>query len=136
MNLCRSVSSPAEDLIVGEVLNPRRIRSSCGKVQQKSFSPVVLTANGKVQTNEEAQVYVHDLGLFVTVQLLEETPAVLSHRRLCKDHGYSYEWVSGQKPRLTTVLTNPAMSMLKTNCFQNWRETREQHRVRNYSFCI
>ena len=23
----------AEDLIVGEVLNPRRIRSSCGKVQ-------------------------------------------------------------------------------------------------------
>ena len=36
-----------------------------------------MTANGEVQTKEEAQVYVHDLGLFVTVQLLEETPAVL-----------------------------------------------------------
>ena len=41
-------------------------------------TPTVVTANGKVQTNEEAQLYVHDLGLFVTVQLLEETPAVLS----------------------------------------------------------
>ena len=43
----------------------------------------------------------HDLNLFVTVQLLEETPAVLSLGKLCEDHGYSYEWVSGQKPRLT-----------------------------------
>ena len=31
-----------------------------------------------VQTNEEAQVYVYDLDLFVTVQLLEDTLAVLS----------------------------------------------------------
>ena len=38
----------------------------------------VVTANGEVQTNEEAQENVHDLGLFVTVQLLEEPPAVLS----------------------------------------------------------
>ena len=33
----------------------------------------MVTANGEVQTNEEAQVYVHDLELFVTVQLLEDT---------------------------------------------------------------
>ena len=49
----------------------------------------------------EAQVYVYDLDLFVTVQLLEETPAVLSLGKLCDDHGCSCEWVSGQKPRLT-----------------------------------
>ena len=46
-------------------------------------------------------MYVHDLDLFVTVQLLEETPAVPQPGKLCEDHGYSYEWVSGQKPRLT-----------------------------------
>ena len=40
------------------------------------------------------------LDLFMTVQLLEETPAVLSLEKLCEDHEYSYEWVSGQK---TTV---------------------------------
>ena len=46
-------------------------------------------------------MYVHDLNLFVTVQLLAETPAVLSLGKLCEDHGFSFEWVSGQKPRLT-----------------------------------
>ena len=51
--------------------------------------------------HEEAQVFVLDLNLFVTVLLLEETPAVLSLGNLCEDHGYSFEWVSGQKPRLT-----------------------------------
>ena len=38
----------------------------------------VITANEKVHTNEEAAVYVKDVGLFVTVQLLEDTPPVLS----------------------------------------------------------
>ena len=55
----------------------------------------------EVQTNEEALEYVHDLDLFVTVQLLDETPEVLSLGKLCEEHGYSHEWVSGQKPRLT-----------------------------------
>ena len=69
---------------------------------KRSTTPtVVLTANGEVHTHEEAQVFVHDLNLFVTVHLLEETPAVLSLGNLFGDHGYSYEVVSGQKPRLT-----------------------------------
>ena len=38
----------------------------------------VVTANGEVQTKEEATVYVKELDLFVTVMLLEDTPAVLS----------------------------------------------------------
>ena len=46
-------------------------------------------------------MYVHDLGLFVTVQLLEETPAFLTLGKLCKEHEYSYQWVSGQQRRLT-----------------------------------
>ena len=60
----------------------------------------VVTANGEVQTNEEAQVYVHDLDLLVTVQILDDTPAVLSLGKLCEEHGYTYEWASGQKPHL------------------------------------
>ena len=55
----------------------------------------------EVQTNEEAQVYVHDLHIFVTVQLLKDTPAVLSLRKVCKEHGDTYEWPSGREPRLT-----------------------------------
>ena len=41
-----------------------------------------MTANGEVQTNEAAQVYVQDLDLFVTVPILEETPPVLTLGKL------------------------------------------------------
>ena len=61
---------------------------------------VVLTANGEVHTHEDAQVFVHDLNLSVTVQVLDDTPAFLSLGNFCEEHGYTYEWVSGQK---TTV---------------------------------
>ena len=45
-------------------------------------------------------MYVKELDLFVTVMLLEDTPAVLSLGKLCEDHGYDYHWTSGQKPHL------------------------------------
>ena len=66
-----------------------------------SRSPVmVITANGEVQTNEEATVYVRELDIFLMMKLLEMTPAVLSLGKLCDEHGYSYEWMNGQKPHL------------------------------------
>ena len=69
---------------------------------QKSRNPTtVLTANGEVQTDEEAQENVNDLDLFLTVQILGDTPAVLSLGKLCEEHGYTYEWASAQKPRLS-----------------------------------
>ena len=69
---------------------------------RRSRNPTTaVTANGEVQTNEEAQVYVHDLDLFVTVQFLEETPAVPSLGKFCSEHGCSYEWQNGETPRLT-----------------------------------
>ena len=64
-------------------------------------STTVMTANGEVQTREEATVHVKELDIFVTFMLLEEIPAVLSLGKLCEDHGYTYHWTSGQKPHLT-----------------------------------
>ena len=67
----------------------------------KSRSPtIVITANGEVQTQEEATVYVKELDIFLTVKVLENTPAVLSLGKLCDENGYSYEWINGQKPHL------------------------------------
>ena len=71
-----------------------------GTVTRSRNPVVVLTAHGEVHTHEEAQEFVHDLNQFVTVQLLEETLVVLSLGKLCKHHGNSYGWVSGQEPRL------------------------------------
>ena len=67
----------------------------------KSCSPtIVITANGEVQTQEEATVYVKELDIFLTMKVLENTPAVLSLGKLCDENGYSYEWINGQKPHL------------------------------------
>ena len=67
----------------------------------KSCSPtIVITANGEVQTHGEAKVYVKELDTFLTLTVLENTPAVLSLGKLCDEHGYSYEWINGQKPHL------------------------------------
>ena len=49
----------------------------------------MVLASGEVQTNEEAQENVFDLDFFVTVQLLEDTLAVLSLGKLCEEHGYT-----------------------------------------------
>ena len=83
------------------MLGKRDLSSDEKDTVRRSRPPtVVITANGEVQTFEEAQIYGHDLGLFVTVQLLNESPAVLSLGKLCDDHGYSYEWITGQQPQL------------------------------------
>ena len=67
----------------------------------KSCSPTtVITANGEVQTHEEAIVYVKELDIFLTVKVLDSTPTVLSLGKLCNENGYSFELINGQKPHL------------------------------------
>ena len=56
-----------------------------------------LTETGKVQINENAQVFVHGFDLFVTVRLLDETPAVLLLLLLCSKTRISI-W-----PRLSSI---------------------------------
>ena len=70
------------------------------KISKKNPT-TVMTANGEVQTREEATENVKHLDLFVAVMLLEDTPAVLSLGKLCDHHGFSCHWTIGQKPHLT-----------------------------------
>ena len=60
----------------------------------------VKTANGEVQTREEATVYVKEMDIFLTMKVLEDTRVVLSPGKLCDEHGYSYEWINGHEPHL------------------------------------
>ena len=59
----------------------------------------LLQPTAKCNQKKKRQ-YVTELDLFVTVKLLEDTPAILSLGKLCEDHGYFYEWTGGQKPQL------------------------------------
>ena len=81
----------------------------------KSCSPtIVITANGEVQTHEEAIVYVKELDKMLTMKVLENTPAVLSLGKLCDENGYSYEWINGRKPHL---IKNGIRMICKTENF-------------------
>ena len=67
----------------------------------KSYSPtIVITANGEVQTHEEAIVYVKELDILLIMNVLENTAAVLSLGKLCDENGNSFEWNNGQKSHL------------------------------------
>ena len=86
----------------------------------KSCSPtIVITANGEVQTHEEATVYVKELGKFLTLKVLEDTPAVLSLAKLCDEHGYSYEWINGQKNHIS-LKTGFGYSATRRTSFLLW----------------
>ena len=53
------------------MLSKKDLNSDEKDTLKRSRHPtVVMTGSGEVQTFEEAQIYVHDLGLFVTTQLL------------------------------------------------------------------
>ena len=69
-------------------------------VRVSTNTTTIITANGEVQTNEDATVYVYDLDFFVTIQILEDTPEVLPLGKFCEDQRYSYEWTSGQQIQL------------------------------------
>ena len=82
-------------------VSKRDLNSAELETMRTSRSPTtVLTANGEVQTRGEATVHVKELDLFVTVMLLEETPAVLS-LGICEDHGYTYHWTSTKMGKRT-----------------------------------
>ena len=73
------------------MLSQKDLSSDELETLRRSRNPtVVVTAKGEVRTIEEAQLYVHDLDLSVTVQLLDDTPAIRSLGKLCEEIGYSY----------------------------------------------
>ena len=61
----------------------------------KSCSPTIVTT-----AHEEAIVYVKELDIFLTMKVLDNTPAVLSLGKLYDENEYSYEWINCQTPHL------------------------------------
>ena len=46
----------------------------------------IITASVTFRTTEQATTYVKDLDMFLTVQLLKDSPAILSLGKLCREH--------------------------------------------------
>ena len=70
------------------MISKKSLNSADTDTLTKSCSPtIVITANGEVQTHEEATVYVKELNIFLTMKVFENTPAVLSLGKLCDENG-------------------------------------------------
>ena len=84
----------------------------------KSCSPtIVITANGEVQTHEEAIVYVKELNIFLTMKVLENTPAVLSLAKRCERIFLRMDQRSKKHILLKTVFE---YSATRTTSFRSW----------------
>ena len=102
-----------------DMISKKDLNSAEMDTLTKSCSPtIVITANGEVQTHEEATVYVKEWWKFLTMKLIEDTPAVLSLGKLCEEHGYSYEWINGQKPHLIKKVFE--YSVMRKTSYQSW----------------
>ena len=76
-----SVESGASMLMMSKTdLSPEELET----VRASRLPLAVITASGSINTTEKAKVHVKDLDMCVTVQLLEDTPAVVSLGKLCE----------------------------------------------------
>ena len=80
------------------MLSRRDVNSEELETVHVSRTPTtVITASGEVQTNEDAT---RDLDLFLTVQLLGDTPPTIFRGHLREDHGVAWKKMEDQTPNL------------------------------------
>ena len=60
--------------------------------------------------------FVKELDILLTMSVLEDTLAVLSLGKLCDEHGYSYEWINGQKPHISLKTVFGYNATRRTSC--------------------
>ena len=63
---------------------------------------VFQAANGTTSTSDSIKCYVNELKETVQPFVLDETPAVFSIGRRCMKMGYSFHWICGKLPFMTT----------------------------------
>ena len=82
------VSGASMHIVSKMSLTPEELET----VEVSRFLTSVITANGSIDTTEEAIACVNDLDMFVTIQLFEDTPACATSWKLGEDNVSSYEW--------------------------------------------
>ena len=74
-----------------------------------------MTANGSMNATEEAMVFVNEMDMFVTVQLLKDTPAALSLGKFCEENVIH---MNGKKVKtqILSKITRWYLANAKTSC--------------------
>ena len=69
-------------------------------MRKMEVSILLETANGEIESEYETEIWVHELKMFVTAVLLDDTPAVLSLGKLVEQNGFDYIWKTRTVPFL------------------------------------
>ena len=80
---------------------------------------IVITANGEVQTHEEAIVYVKELDVFLTVKVSITRQQYCRLESFAMKNGYSYEWINGQKNHIS-LKTGLGFHAIRRTSFLSW----------------
>ena len=70
----------------------------------------IQSANGTITVEEEAQIHVPALNIWIWAQLVEDCPAVVSLGILCGKQGWNYEWKNGDLPTMSKGSTSIALT--------------------------
>ena len=61
----------------------------------------IQAANGIVRSTKAAKAHIQELGMYLYVKFVEDSPSVLSLGRLCDGLGYLYTWLPGRNSPIT-----------------------------------
>ena len=94
------------------MVSKKDLNSAELETMRTSRSPTTaMTANGEVQTREEATVFVKQVDLCV-----EGTPAVLSWAKLWEDHMFSHHRTSGPQKKNSSEKARELIATCQTMC--------------------
>ena len=112
-----NVDSGASMHMVSKVgLSPEELKT----VKVSRLSTTVITANGSIDTTEEAMVYVKDLDIFVTAQLLQDAP------NGCEENGIQMRGKK-VKTQILSKITKLYLDTLRVQQKIQLKPTRSRH---------
>ena len=74
-------------------------------------------------------MYVKELDIFLTMKVLEFSPAVLSLGKLFDENGFSYEWINGQENHIS-LKTGFGYNTTRRTSFLSWFQACQRVRPR------
>ena len=113
-----TVSPEKREFITDPGASNRMTRKA--ELSPEELETIRVSRYGSIDATEEGTVYVKDLDIFVTVRLLEDSPAVLALRKLRGDNGYSYGWGKRKTPCQSSFLRSPVECTVRGDEDAEW----------------
>ena len=90
------------------------------------------SANGIVHSTKEGKVHIQELGTYLYVKVVEDSPPAMSWERFCDELGFSYSWQPGENHILPKG-ERPSHSALNTLFLPSLTHRAKSHSIIGYN---